>query len=61
MASWHSLPTELRLSVIAELDPHDVDSLAKTGQASYQACVPARFRVRPSFFFFFILVNLMIF
>ncbi|KXN84488.1 hypothetical protein AN958_12463 [Leucoagaricus sp. SymC.cos] len=44
MASWQSLPTELKLSIISILHPDDVDALAKTNQASYQACVPARFR-----------------
>ncbi|KAJ3567868.1 hypothetical protein NP233_g6081 [Leucocoprinus birnbaumii] len=44
MPSWSSLPTELKLNVIQVLAPADVDALAKTCQASYQACVPARFR-----------------
>ncbi|KAF9447680.1 hypothetical protein P691DRAFT_731009 [Macrolepiota fuliginosa MF-IS2] len=44
MSSWQSLPTELKLTIISALHPDDVDSLAKTNQASYQACVPARFR-----------------
>jgi hypothetical protein len=45
MASWESLPTELKLAIVSTLHPDDVDALAKTNQASYQACVPARFRV----------------
>ncbi|EKM76449.1 hypothetical protein AGABI1DRAFT_63139 [Agaricus bisporus var. burnettii JB137-S8] len=44
MASWYSLPTELKLAIIAQLAPLDVDALAKTSQASYHACVPARFQ-----------------
>ena len=45
MACWLSLPTELKLQVIADLAPDDVDALAQSCLASYRACVPARFRV----------------
>lgn len=45
MACWLSLPTELKLEVVANLAPDDVDALAQSCLASYRACIPARFRV----------------
>ena len=43
-ATWHSLPNELKLSVIDRLDIQDIDAFSKVDQCTYQACVPAIFR-----------------
>jgi len=44
-SSWHSLPNEMKLAIIDVLDAEDVNSLSKVDQRTYQACVPAQFKV----------------
>lgn len=44
-SSWHSLPNEMKLAIIDTLDVDDVKSLAKVDLRTYQACVPAQFKV----------------
>ena len=46
-ASWQALPNEMMLAVIDILDHEDIENLSKVDQRTYQACVPARFKVRP--------------
>jgi hypothetical protein len=38
----------MRLAIIDVLDAEDVNSLSKVDQRTYQACVPAQFKVRAS-------------
>ncbi|KAF8804481.1 hypothetical protein BYT27DRAFT_7169954 [Phlegmacium glaucopus] len=42
--SWHTLPNEMKLAIIDNLEVDDVKSFAKVDQRTYQACVPARFK-----------------
>ncbi|PPQ82523.1 hypothetical protein CVT25_007132 [Psilocybe cyanescens] len=42
--SWHSLPNEMKLSIIDILEAEDVKVLSKVDQRTYQACVPAQFK-----------------
>lgn len=43
---WHSLPTEMKLSVVAHLDTDDVRSFAKVNKEAYTLAVPSLWRVR---------------
>ncbi|KAJ7599277.1 hypothetical protein C8J56DRAFT_916300 [Mycena floridula] len=43
-ASWKSLPTEMKLSIVDNLDLDDVKGLAKVDQSTYRACLPAIFK-----------------
>ena len=45
-SSWHTLPNEMKLAIVDTLDVDDVASFSKVDQRTYQACVPAQFRVR---------------
>lgn len=45
-SSWHTLPNEMKLAIVDTLDVDDVASFSKVDQRTYQACVPARFKVR---------------
>ena len=47
-SSWHTLPNEMKLAIIDTLDVDDVKSFAKVDQRTYQACVPAQFKVLSS-------------
>lgn len=42
---WHTLPNEMKLAIIDTLEVDDVKSFAKVDQRTYQACVPAQFKV----------------
>ena len=44
-SSWHTLPNEMKLAIIDTLDVDDVKSFSKVDQRTYQACVPALFKV----------------
>lgn len=44
-STWHALPTELKLAIVESLDKEDVQSLSRLDQKTYQACVPALFKV----------------
>lgn len=46
--TWHSLPNEMKLAIIDVLELEDIKSLSKVDQRTYQACVPAQFKVRVS-------------
>lgn len=43
--SWHALPNEMKLAIIDTLELDDVKTFAKVDQRTYQACVPAQFKV----------------
>lgn len=45
-ARWNSLPTEMKFTVMDNLDFTDLKSLSRSDSATYHACVPALFRVR---------------
>ncbi|KAF9057065.1 hypothetical protein BJ165DRAFT_1418228 [Panaeolus papilionaceus] len=42
--SWHTLPIEMKWTIIESLEDEDVKSLSMVDQKSYQACVPSRFK-----------------
>ncbi|KAF9486210.1 hypothetical protein BDN70DRAFT_870298 [Pholiota conissans] len=42
--TWHSLPNEMKLAIIDNLDVEDVTALSRVDQRTYQACVPAQFK-----------------
>lgn len=44
--SWNTLPTELKLHIIAHLEPESVKVLSKVSYETYELCVPTLFRVR---------------
>lgn len=44
--SWHTLPNEMKLAVVENLDTNDAKSFSKVDQRTYEICVPATFRVR---------------
>ncbi|KAJ6631177.1 hypothetical protein B0H10DRAFT_1773786 [Mycena sp. CBHHK59/15] len=43
-ATWHTLPTEMQLAVVDNLDVADAKLLASVDQRTYAACVPLLFR-----------------
>lgn len=43
--TWHSLPNEMKLAIIDTLEAEDVKALSRVDQRTYQACVPAQFKV----------------
>ena len=47
-STWHLLPTELKLAVVESLANGDLKSLSRVDQRTYQACVPALFKVGPA-------------
>ncbi|KAJ6571801.1 hypothetical protein B0H19DRAFT_937734 [Mycena capillaripes] len=42
--SWHTLPTEMKLAVVDNLDVVDARAFSSVDQRTYAACVPALFR-----------------
>lgn len=44
--SWHSLPVEMKLAIVDNLDLDDARAFAKVNQESYMLSIPALFRVR---------------
>ncbi|TFK20388.1 hypothetical protein FA15DRAFT_696963 [Coprinopsis marcescibilis] len=42
---WHSLPTEIKLTIVDSLPGQDLESFSKVDQRTYQVCVPAKFRI----------------
>ncbi|KAJ2936822.1 hypothetical protein H1R20_g275, partial [Candolleomyces eurysporus] len=43
--AWHTLPTEMKLLIVGSLGKDDLESFSRVDQRTYQACVPAKFRV----------------
>lgn len=43
--SWHTLPTEMQLQVVGNLDVADARTFSAVDQRTYAACVPVLFRV----------------
>ena len=43
--SWTSLPAEMKLAIVDQLDLDDVRALAKVNHESYQLSIPSLFRV----------------
>ncbi|KAJ6499671.1 hypothetical protein C8R47DRAFT_295207 [Mycena vitilis] len=43
-ATWHTLPTEMKLAVVDNLDVVDARAFSAVDQQTYAACVPALFR-----------------
>ncbi|KAJ7054341.1 hypothetical protein C8F01DRAFT_487579 [Mycena amicta] len=44
MAGWSTLPTELRLAIVANLDVSEARTFSAVDQAAYAVCVPVLFR-----------------
>ncbi|KAJ7434751.1 hypothetical protein B0H11DRAFT_2258036, partial [Mycena galericulata] len=44
MATWHTLPTEMKLAVVDNLDVSDARIFSTVDQRTYAACVPLLFR-----------------
>jgi hypothetical protein len=43
--TWHTLPTEMKLAVVDNLDVVDARAFSAVDQSTYAACVPVLFRV----------------
>lgn len=44
-ATWHTLPTEMKLAIIENLGREDLKSLSQVDQRTYQDCIPSFFKV----------------
>lgn len=45
---WDSLPTEMKFSVVAHLDPNDVRTFSKVNKEAYTIALPTMWKVRPA-------------